>query len=137
MYMGFRFVCILCRLPPGSTRPDTLCPFTTLFRSAPRRMGASYEHAHQGTDILAPRGTPLLACERGIITRAGTDVLGGNKIWVKGESGTYYYYAHLEAFAKGMGDGTVLDAGKGSGYAGTSGKAPGERRRAEGRERRS
>src|SRR3546814_6644472 len=61
---------------------------------APRMMGTGYEHAHQGTDILAPAGTPLLACERGIITRMGSDVLGGTKIWVKGESGTYYYYAH-------------------------------------------
>ncbi|HEY9555167.1 MAG TPA: peptidoglycan DD-metalloendopeptidase family protein [Acidimicrobiales bacterium] len=92
---------------------------------APRMMGSSYEHAHQGTDILAPRGTPLLACERGIITRAGTDVLGGNKIWVKGESGTYYYYAHMEAFAEGMVDGTVVDAGTVIGYVGTSGNAQG------------
>src|SRR3546814_3703858 len=46
---------------------------------APRMLSSSYEHAHQGTDIPAPRGTPLLACERGIITRAGTDGLGDRK----------------------------------------------------------
>ena len=88
-------------------------------------MGSSYEHAHRGTDILAPRNTPLLACERGIITRVGTDVLGGNKIWVKGESGTYYYYAHLESFAEGMVDGTVVEPGDVIGYVGTSGNAQG------------
>ena len=92
---------------------------------APRMMGSSYEHAHRGTDILAPRNTPLLACERGIITRVGTDVLGGNKIWVKGESGTYYYYAHLESFAEGMVDGTVVAPGDVIGYVGTSGNASG------------
>ena len=74
---------------------------------APRMMGSEYEHAHQGTDIMAPFDTPLLACERGIITEMGTDVLGGTKLWLKGESGTYYYYAHLSAFAEGLqvGDG--------------------------------
>jgi murein DD-endopeptidase MepM/ murein hydrolase activator NlpD len=92
---------------------------------APRMMGSTYEHAHQGTDIMAPSGTPLLACERGIITRMGSDVLGGTKIWVKGESGTYYYYAHLSAFAEGMHDGLVVDAGTVIGFVGDTGNAQG------------
>ncbi len=41
----------------------------------------------------------------------GSDVLGGTKLWLKGESGTYYYYAHLSAFAEGLADGTVVEAG--------------------------
>ena len=56
-------------------------------------------------------GTPLVACERGVVTKIGTDVLGGNKLWLKGESGTYYYYAHLSAFAEGLADGQLVDAG--------------------------
>jgi murein DD-endopeptidase MepM/ murein hydrolase activator NlpD len=92
---------------------------------APRMMGTGYEHAHQGTDIMAPSGTPLLACERGIITKMGGDVLGGTKIWVKGQSGTYYYYAHLSAFAEGMADGLVVEAGTIIGYVGDTGNARG------------
>lgn len=92
---------------------------------APRMMGTSYAHAHQGTDIMAPAGTPLLAAERGIITKMGSDVLGGTKIWVKGESGTYYYYAHLSAFAPGMVNGLVVDAGTVIGYVGDTGNARG------------
>jgi murein DD-endopeptidase MepM/ murein hydrolase activator NlpD len=92
---------------------------------APRMMGTGYEHAHQGTDIMAPTGTPLLAAERGIITKMGSDVLGGTKIWVKGESGTYYYYAHLSAFAPGMADGLVVDAGTVIGFVGDTGNARG------------
>src|SRR3546814_12721952 len=30
------FVCLMIRRPPRSTRPDTLFPYTTLFRSSPR-----------------------------------------------------------------------------------------------------
>jgi murein DD-endopeptidase MepM/ murein hydrolase activator NlpD len=92
---------------------------------APRMMGSQYEHAHQGTDIMAPFGTPLMACERGIITEMGTDVLGGTKLWLKGESGTYYYYAHLSAFAEGLQDGDVVEAGDVVGLVGDTGNAKG------------
>lgn len=93
--------------------------------NAPRMTGTTYEHAHQGTDIMAPAGTPLLACERGIILRMGSDVLGGTKIWVKGQSGTYYYYAHLSAFAEGMVDGLLVEAGTVIGFVGDTGNAKG------------
>jgi murein DD-endopeptidase MepM/ murein hydrolase activator NlpD len=92
---------------------------------APRMPGTQYAHAHQGTDILAPAGTELLACERGIVTQMGTDVLGGTKLWLKGESGTYYYYAHLSAFAPGLVDGTIVEAGTVVGYVGDTGNARG------------
>jgi murein DD-endopeptidase MepM/ murein hydrolase activator NlpD len=92
---------------------------------APRMMGSEYEHAHQGTDILAPFGTPLLACERGIITKMGSDVLGGTKLWLKGESGTYYYYAHLSAFAPDLTSGTIVEAGDIVGFVGDTGNAKG------------
>ena len=64
---------------------------------APRMVGTEFAHAHQGTDIFAPMGTPARGLRaRRHHARSGTDVLGGNKLWLKGESGTYYYYAHLE-----------------------------------------
>ncbi|MGK2947907.1 MAG: peptidoglycan DD-metalloendopeptidase family protein [Acidimicrobiales bacterium] len=91
----------------------------------PRMMGTGYEHAHQGTDIMAPSGTPLLAAERGLITRMGSDVLGGTKLWLKGESGTYYYYAHLSGFAEGMREGLLVEAGDLVGYVGDTGNARG------------
>jgi murein DD-endopeptidase MepM/ murein hydrolase activator NlpD len=92
---------------------------------APRMMGTGFEHAHQGTDIMAPSGTPLMACERGIITEMGSDVLGGTKLWLKGESGTYYYYAHLSAFADGLTVGAVVEAGDVVGRVGDTGNAKG------------
>lgn len=92
---------------------------------APRMIGTSYAHGHQGTDIMAPFGTPLYAVERGVLARVGTDVLGGNKLWVKGQSGTSYYYAHLQSYAPGMQTGTVVQAGQVVGFVGDSGNARG------------
>jgi len=91
----------------------------------PRMVGTEYQHGHQGVDIMAPFGTPLYAVERGIITRVGTDVLGGTKLWLKGQSGTYYYYAHLQSFAEGMVEGAVVNAGDVVGFVGDTGNAQG------------
>ncbi len=91
----------------------------------PRMTGTEYEHGHQGTDIMAPFGTPLYATERGIVTRMGNDVLGGQKLWLKGESGTYYYYAHLQAFVEGVVEGALVEAGDVVGFVGDTGNARG------------
>lgn len=91
----------------------------------PRMTGTEYEHGHQGTDIMAPFGTSLYATERGVVSRVGNDVLGGQKLWLKGESGTYYYYAHLQEFAEGMVEGAVVRAGDVVGFVGDTGNARG------------
>lgn len=90
---------------------------------APRMFGTAYAHLHQGTDIFAASGTPLVAVERGVVFSMGSDVLGGTKLWLQGASGTKYYYAHLSAFADGMADGTVVTAGQLVGYVGNTGNA--------------
>lgn len=90
---------------------------------APRMVGTEYEHAHQGTDIFAPMGTDLYAVERGVITRVGTDVLGGTKLWLTGASGVRYYYAHLSGYAEGIVEGTLVEAGQLVGYVGNTGNA--------------
>ncbi|MFP5577885.1 MAG: peptidoglycan DD-metalloendopeptidase family protein [Acidimicrobiia bacterium] len=91
----------------------------------PRMVGTEYQHGHQGVDIMAPFGTPLYATERGVVTRLGVDVLGGTKLWLKGQSGTYYYYAHLQSYAEGMAEGTLVNAGDVVGFVGDSGNAQG------------
>jgi murein DD-endopeptidase MepM/ murein hydrolase activator NlpD len=80
---------------------------------------------HQGNDIFAPRGTELFATERGVIDNVGSGSLGGIKLWLVGESGTSYYYAHLSAYAEGLHDGMVVEAGDLVGYVGDTGNARG------------
>jgi murein DD-endopeptidase MepM/ murein hydrolase activator NlpD len=52
---------------------------------------------HEGVDIFAARGTPVVAAADGIVTSVGMNGLGGKVVWVvrplRGES---LYYAHLD-----------------------------------------
>ncbi|MEL6984885.1 MAG: peptidoglycan DD-metalloendopeptidase family protein, partial [Actinomycetota bacterium] len=91
----------------------------------PRMTGTPDEHWHEGIDLFAPRGTPLIAAERGLVTRIGSGRLGGLKLWVIGESGTEWYYAHLDSFAPGLHNGQVVEAGELVGYVGNTGNAVG------------
>jgi murein DD-endopeptidase MepM/ murein hydrolase activator NlpD len=52
---------------------------------------------HEGVDIFAPRGTPVLAASDGFVTRVGENSLGGRVVWVWDISrGLTLYYAHLQ-----------------------------------------
>ncbi len=51
---------------------------------------------HEGVDIFAPRGTPVLAVVPGLVTKVKQNQLGGKVIYVSG-GGYSYYYAHLDS----------------------------------------
>ena len=91
----------------------------------PRMPGTPDEHWHEGIDLFAPAGTPLLAAERGVIIRISTGRLGGLTFWLKGESGAHWYYAHLQSYAEGLAVGDVVEAGQVLGYVGNTGNAVG------------
>lgn len=59
-------------------------------------------HPHQGNDIFADVGAPLVAVDEGQV-RSGVDPLGGNVLNLFTTDGARYYYAHLDAFADGSG----------------------------------
>jgi murein DD-endopeptidase MepM/ murein hydrolase activator NlpD len=75
---------------------------------------------HQGTDILAPRGTPVVANVSGTVNRHSSS-LGGQSYYLRGDDGNTYYGAHLQSYAAQgrVSIGTVI------GYVGTSGNASG------------
>ena len=91
----------------------------------PRAPGTIDAHWHEGIDIFAPTGSPLVAAEAGEITDIGFGTLGGLKIWIMGESGTRWYYAHLDAFNPKLVEGDFVNAGDLIGYVGASGNAVG------------
>ena len=53
---------------------------------------------HEGIDIFAPRGTPVIAAEAGFVTRVGDTARGGKNVWVRGDQRSFYY-AHLDSIA--------------------------------------
>jgi peptidoglycan LD-endopeptidase LytH len=85
---------------------------------APRSGGRT----HQGTDMLAAMGTPLVAVTNGTI-EWNLDDLGGVGIWLRGDDGVGYYYAHLSRYE---GDAPRrVTRGEVIGYVGDTGNAKG------------
>jgi murein DD-endopeptidase MepM/ murein hydrolase activator NlpD len=82
-------------------------------------------HQHHATDIMAAKGTPVVAIETGTLDRVGWNRLGGWRLWVKGVSGVNYYYAHLSAYAPGLHSGQAVVAGQYLGRVGNTGDAQG------------
>jgi len=80
---------------------------------------------HEGTDIFAPRGTPVYAATRGYVLRAGENRLGGTIVFTIGPGGIRYYYAHLNRVADGIAFGTSLTPDTVIGYVGNTGNATG------------
>lgn len=77
---------------------------------------------HEGVDIIGERGLPLVAVKAGVITKLVTNqTLSGNAIRLTIADGTYFYYAHLDAFAEGITVGTQVVAGQVIGYNGSTG----------------
>jgi len=85
----------------------------------------SEHRRHQGIDIFAKRGTPVVAACGGEVVRIGHDRLGGNVVWVAGGGARLYYYAHLQAFRPGLRVGERVDGGAVLGRVGTTGNARG------------
>lgn len=80
---------------------------------------------HEALDLLAPRGTPVLAVDDGPVAKLFTSRFGGLTVYQFDLEGLYcYYYAHLDRYADGLKDGQVLKRGETIGYVGTTGNAP-------------
>ncbi|MEO7555369.1 MAG: M23 family metallopeptidase, partial [Acidimicrobiales bacterium] len=91
----------------------------------PRQESPEVTSFHMGVDIAAPEGQQLFAAERCVITQVSSGGLGGNDLWLRGESGTSYYYAHLSRYVDKIELGQVLEAGDVVGYVGSTGHSTG------------
>jgi peptidoglycan LD-endopeptidase LytH len=80
---------------------------------------------HNAMDILAPRGTPVVAVDEGTVSRLGKGGAGGITVYQVDTAGRYgFYYAHLDRIAPGLAIGQSIRRGDVLGYVGTTGNAP-------------
>ena len=80
---------------------------------------------HRALDILAPRGTAVLAADDGRVLRVRPNALGGNTVYASDPQGrVVYYYAHLDAYQPGLAEGATIARGDVLGTVGTTGNAP-------------
>lgn len=79
---------------------------------------------HQGQDMFADCGTPLVAALGGVVKRAGTEGAGGNYVVIHGKDRRDYVYMHL-AEPPPVKDGQRVESGQPIGRVGDSGNADG------------
>ncbi len=79
---------------------------------------------HQALDIMAPRGTPVLAVEDGRVTKLFLSKPGGITLYQFDPGGEFaYYYAHLDRYADGVVEGGYVRKGDVIAYVGSTGNA--------------
>ena len=79
---------------------------------------------HDAIDIMAARGTPVLAVADGHIEKLFTSKPGGLTIYQFEPSGRYaYYYAHLDRYADGLTEKQTVRRGQVIGFVGSTGNA--------------
>jgi murein DD-endopeptidase MepM/ murein hydrolase activator NlpD len=82
------------------------------------------ERRHEALDIMAPKGTKVLAAADGKVVKLFTSKRGGLTVYQFDPTSTWaYYYAHLDRYADGVKEGVVLKRGDLVGYVGSTGDA--------------
>ncbi len=122
----------LPRTPQSPQNPQTRelsisMPVVGIDPAALRRDFADARGArvHQALDIMAPRGTAVVAAHDGFVRKLFTSVPGGLTVYVFDEEQRYCsYYAHLDGYAPGLHEGQKVRAGDLLGVVGTTGNAP-------------
>jgi len=104
-------------VPVEGIRPDQLQDTFKDSRSEGR--------VHDAIDIIAPRGTPVLAATDGRVVKLFNSVKGGITFYQLAAADEHYvlYYAHLERYADGLAEGHVARRGETVGYVGDTGNA--------------
>lgn len=103
-------------IPVAGVRADQLSDTYTQSRSEGR--------VHNAIDIMAAKGTPVLAAADGTVVRLFQSDKGGTTLYVRGtDDRTIYYYAHLDRYAEGIAESKFVRRGDLIAYVGDTGNA--------------
>lgn len=98
-------------------------PTTSLHRDwgDPREGG---KRKHQGIDLMAPSGTPVVAALPGTVEKLFDSERGGHTLYIRSLDRRWsLYYAHLKGYAPGLAEGQRVARGQVVGYVGDTGNA--------------
>ena len=93
--------------------PKPVCALSKTSFGQPRSNGT---RTHEGIDLMASLGQEIYAVDNGVLWKQAIDgptaLLSGNAWYLKLPDGTYYFYAHLSAFAAGLNLGDTVTKGQ-------------------------
>ena len=79
---------------------------------------------HGAIDIMAPRGTPVIAAAAGTVEKLFESKRGGTTVYVRRHGGQWIdYYAHLDSYAPGLAEGQSISQSQMIGTVGSTGDA--------------
>lgn len=79
---------------------------------------------HDAIDIMAPKGTPVLAAAGGKILKLFQSKAGGTTVYELSSDEKYiYYYAHLDHYADDLSEGRIVAQGETIAFVGDTGNA--------------
>jgi murein DD-endopeptidase MepM/ murein hydrolase activator NlpD len=79
---------------------------------------------HEGNDIVAEEGTPVLSASAGTVEAVGWTFYSGTRVGIRGTDGKYYFYAHLSEIAAEVRVGVPVAPGQVLGRVGNTGYGP-------------
>ncbi len=82
------------------------------------------QRKHQGLDLMAPGGTPVVAALSGMVEKLFDSDRGGHTVYIRSPDRRWMlYYAHLKGYAPDLAEGQQVRQGQVVGYVGDSGNA--------------
>jgi murein DD-endopeptidase MepM/ murein hydrolase activator NlpD len=108
-------------IPVAGIRPEQLTDTYSQARAGGARI-------HDAIDIMAPRGTPVVAAAEGTVEKLFfSNGGGGITAYVRSPDRAWiYYYAHLDSYAPGLAEGQRIRRGDPIGFVGSTGNASAE-----------
>jgi peptidoglycan hydrolase-like protein with peptidoglycan-binding domain len=110
--------------------PVQALPMPVLFGVAPSDLTPNFgdpraNHPHEGEDIMAVKGTPIVSPTAAVVLRTEVGAIEGNAVYTANPGGETLVYYHLDRWAEGIVAGEVLQPGSLIGYVGNTGDAAG------------